>query len=281
MASVVVVAFVLRILIDRLRDRLPSFFAVVEIYLEATWIFVAVGGLSTVFGEAGGWFASRRIVVAIQDLRGDLESLWSGVGLIFRGIDGAIPLLLQVIVLPVAWLVIGGVLYSRAIAESRHERLMPVKVEARLRVRLATMPRPVRRWIRGTVSLWYETAEPLLISARMILHARARTLVILMTLSGLLYAVHQWLFRGVLVLIGPHDMAYARDEFHNVSVLIGLVTEPLRIALLAAVFDQVIGRWWRRRTGELPPQRVRIRAPRRSAAETDDQRMGSSGSASR
>ncbi|TPW76052.1 hypothetical protein [Schumannella soli] len=296
-AAVVVAAFVLRVLVDRLRERLPSFFSIVEIYLEATWIFVAVGGLSAVLGEAGGWFASRRIVVAAQDLRADLEQLWSGAGLLLRGIDGAIPLLLQVVVLPVAWLVIGGVIYSRAIAESRHERLMPVRVEARLRVRLATLPRVLRRSIRGSVALWYETAEPLLISARMILHARARTLLVLMTLSGLLYAAQQWIFRGALVLVGPHETAYGRDAYHNVSLVIGLLIEPVRIALLAAIFDQMIGRWWRRRTGELDPQRMpRIPTRLRRGAASDvadadadvvagadagDQPTGSAGSAKR
>ncbi|TPW70761.1 hypothetical protein [Schumannella sp. 10F1B-5-1] len=255
-AAVVVVAFVLRILVDRFSERLPAFFSVIEIYLEATWIFVAVGGLTAVLGDVGGWFGSRRIVVAVQEARAGLEDVWSGLEVVFRGIDGAVPLVLQVIVLPLAWLLIAGVIYTRAIAESRHERLMPVRVEARLRVRLAALPRFVQRSIRSSVRLWYETAEPVLISGRMILGTRARILVVLMALSGLLYAAHQWLFRGTLVLIGPHELPYARDAYHNVSVALGLVTEPIRVALLAAVFDQVIGRWWRRRTGDLSPQRL-------------------------
>ena len=142
---VIVVALAGRIVLKRFGSRLPRGATIVEIYLEAVWVFVAVSGLSAVFAGVLAWVQDRQIVRWFLDVRQGLRDLWEPIRVTIDGIDGLVPLLLQLLALPLAWLLIAGIVYTRELASVAGERVLSPRLEANLRARAQRLPAFVTR----------------------------------------------------------------------------------------------------------------------------------------
>ena len=240
---VVVIAFIARQVLRRLGDRIPRGFAIVAIYLEATWVFVAFSGISAVFGSAVQWVQDRQIVSWITHARASLIDLWDGFRVALDGLGWATPLAVQLILLPLAWLLIAGVIYTRALDAAAEARVVPARVEARLRASLVRVPRPVRHQLGLLRDDWDETYKPLVVTGRLIARAGIRNLAAFVAAYAVLYAAGQWLARGVVLAVGAHDERFWNDWLPLISLCVALVIEPIRIALLGSAFDGALARW--------------------------------------
>jgi hypothetical protein len=243
---VVVAAFTLRLVMRILGPKLPAWSNVFGIYLDATWVFLALATIQNLFGGALAWIQARQVVHWINDAQAWLVSVWEPIQLAIEGIGWVVPVAAQVILLPMAWLLVAGIIYVRAIGNIETGISVP---KLPLRLVGAAPPDLLRRWRHIIVGGWEDVAGPVVLSGRMILRGRILDLALFVSAYGLLWAGSQWLARGVYTLIGPHDGSIWWDIDAVVAAGIGLITEPLRVVLLAAAFDFYLRRWSRRSGG--------------------------------
>jgi hypothetical protein len=244
---VIVVAFAARQLLKVFGAKLPRWVAVVEIYLEATWIFVALSGVAAVFGDLTAWIADRQVVHWIDEGREALRSLWTPIRLGIDGIEWATPVAAQLVLLPLAWLLIAGVVYTRSLESARHERIISRRFEARLRLGLQRLPAIVRNRSRLVTDEWDDIGGPLALSGRLIAWAGIRDLAVFLCAYALLFAAGQWFSRLLYAAIGAHDSLWWYTVNPILDAAIFLVVEPVRVVLLAAAFDWCLARWAHRR----------------------------------
>lgn len=239
---VIVTAIVLRLVLRILGPKLPGWTSVAGIYLDATWVFLALATVQTAFADLFEWVSSRRIAHWIGDAQEWLVSLWEPIRLAIDGIGWLVPVLAQVVLLPMAWLLVVGIIYVRAIGNI--ETGLPVpKLPVRVAETAARVPQLIRRWRHIIVGGWEDVLGPVVLSGRMILRGRALDLAVFVSAYGLLWAASQWLMRGVYTLIGAQDPSVWWDIDPIVWASVSVVTETLRVVLLAAAFDFYLQRW--------------------------------------
>lgn len=240
---VIVVAFLGRVILKRFGSRLPSWVTIVSIYLEATWIFVAVSGIQISFADIYDWVMNRQIVTWYLDAKDAIRGLWEGFRFAIDGFDALLPVLTQLILLPLAWLLVAGVIYTRALADAARVRIVPRRLEVGMRVRLARTPRLVRHQARIVAEGWDELGRPVLVAARIILRAGILPIGVFLFAYAVVYAAAHWLERGLYALVGPHDLAFWVAWQPLLALAALAVVEPLRIALLGSAFDAGLARW--------------------------------------
>ena len=253
--TVVVIAFGGRMLLTLFAKRLPNWVALPQIYLEATWVFVALTAIGSLFGPILEWINSRQIVRWWEGVREFLEGLWEPIRLALEGLDGLTPVALQVVLLPLAWILIASIIYLRSLTNVVEDAIpVPAKMSAQVRARLSRVPMLVRNYSHIATGAWQEVGRPLVFSSRVILSAGVRNLIIFLCAYGLLFAAGQWMSRGLYALVGAHERAYWENLADPVlSLIVSTVTEPIRIVLLAAAFDFCLKRWRDRRMARLEP----------------------------
>ncbi len=245
---VIVSAIVLRLGLRILGPKLPGWTSVVGIYLDATWVFLALATVQTVFGDVFAWIQSRQVAHWVADAQAWLTSLWEPIRLAIEGIGWLVPVAAQVVLLPIAWLLVAGIIYVRAIGNI--ETGLPVpKLPVRIAESAAQLPQLVRQWRHIIVGGWEDVLGPVVLSGRMVARGRILDIAIFVSAYGLLWAASQWFARGVYTLIGAQATSVWWDVDAIVSSAIALVTEPLRVVLLAAAFDFYLERWSRRSGG--------------------------------
>ena len=239
---VVVAAFALRMVLRIFGPKLPAWTSVFGIYLDATWVFLALATIQNVFGDALAWIQARRVVHWIEDAQAWFSALWDPIRIAIESVGWLVPVLAQVVLLPMAWLLVAGIVYVRAIGNIETGVPIP-KLPVRLAESASKVPGVLRRWRHVIVGGWEDVARPVVLSARMIRRGRALDLAIFVSAYALLWAASQWFARGVYIVIGPHEAAVWWDIDPVVSAAVDLITEPLRIVVLAAAFDFYLRRW--------------------------------------
>lgn len=242
--AIAVAAFVLRWLWKRHRDRLPRGLAVGAVYLEAVWIFFAVVVISDVLGRITAWVDTRQAMVWLEDLRATIASAFVPLAWAWEGVEWLLGEVGGIVLLPLAWLTIAGVVYGRAVEPGPvAAELIRGEAVERVRTGWRSLPTRVRSrladvWadivsrftpITRTLGLMWR-AGPVLIGGYILLYT------MLLLLQGTL----EW---GLVRLIGPQDLDdfwFVNDEL--IFLVVPLLMEPLRIALVASSYDGVIGR---------------------------------------
>ena len=240
--TVIVVALAARLILRRFGARLPRWVAIAEVYFEATWVFVALRGISSVFGDVTAFASSIRVVDQVLDARQSLIDVWEPIRAVFTGIDGLIPLLLQLVLLPLTWLLIAGLIYSRSLAGSIEENVLSRRLVVRLRAGVARLPRSIARQSYLVTDEWDDVGKPLSVAGKLILRAGALNLAVFAAVYSLIYVATQWATRGAYLAIGAHEYAYWINVYLSVLGVIAAVLEPIRITLLATAFDSCLSK---------------------------------------
>lgn len=235
--TVIGVAYLGRLAIRHF-STLPRWFGVLGAYLEAVWILLAVYSLSDLLPSLPRWIESRRVVVAAQEWRDrlfeqvePLRVVWdvvaTPVGWVFTDF-------IDLLVVPVGWLMIAGVVYGRALAD-------PPKVENRLYAAAE------RRWQRVPSVVRQRAAEvgedlrarwrPLLNSMRLIMRAGAVPMAVFVLAYTVVDVGREWLFMGISEVIGPHPLPWWQAFQEPIGFVVDLTIEPLLICLVAAAYD--------------------------------------------
>jgi len=235
--SIVIVAFVLRLLIKKYAERLPVWMSYLAVYLEAVWIFTAVFVIQTLLSFVPAWVRSRTVVVwaldviesakeAFAPLRWLLDSwswVWDQAGIL--------------IVLPLAWLALAGIVYSNALAMKAAALEVDHAVVKKVRGRYERVPRFVRKRISSladdTVSRWRPIAD----SARLIWRAGILAMAVFVLSYAVLDTSTLWILQGIYRLLGPHELAWWFATDNQITLVADAIVEPLRLCLIAATYD--------------------------------------------
>lgn len=258
----ILVAFVLRQLMTRFRERLPRWTMIIAAYLEVVWLYFAIKASAVVLFGSPQWIRERRIVVWLGSVRDAafshvawLAQLWNTAGTLL----GAV---ISVVALALAWLAIGSAVYGTPFtptwASARRvllgERAATAVGSAIERGRRAAQP----RWQRVPAQIRRRAVEfarsqlgrfgPIADAWRLILHGGALpiaffvlayTALVLLAPSGAYWTQtvnDGYLWRGVALLLGPHDYPWWQTYQDLIRALIGAVVDPLRISLVAATY---------------------------------------------
>ncbi|MGE2834651.1 hypothetical protein [Mycobacterium sp. SMC-4] len=268
---VIGLALLARFALSRFSAKLPRWFIVVRIYVDALWVFLALTfsvhqGLSIVLNPAG-WLAERRIVVwfnqtreAVFDTFAPLEAVWDtamwALGTVFGG--AAVPLI---------WLAVAGIVYGvstspdwRALAErvagERAHRVMSrhAQTQQRVQSRWQRLPDKWRSDVRGYLDSQLGKFKPIVDSGRILLHGGvfALSLYVLaylglawLDMAGSFYRAQLgsgYLLRGMAWLIGPQSQQFWVAGIPTLELVAHLIVEPLRICLIAATLGYCLHR---------------------------------------
>jgi hypothetical protein len=231
-ASIVVVAFVLRLLLKRFASRLPSAAGFVSVYLEAVWVLVAVIVVKAAFEFLPSWLETRRIVVWAVETWDDvlvavapLRWVWDAWGWIWaQGVD--------VVIIPLAWLTLVGIIYANSIPSSEQ---------------VVTTARPVgfRQAVvfraRGLGADLLERWTPIAQSARTIWRAGPITMGFTILLIAVVAMMADWTDALVFRIIAPQEIAFWLAADRAIALVAAVIWEPIRICVLAAAFDYCVG----------------------------------------
>lgn len=242
LVAVVVVAVVLRWALGRWEGRSHRrTLAFVGAYVEAFWLLAIAAFATQLLDGVWQWVESRRAVAIVLDawLR-LLEALGPVAGPVDTVVDlvaGILGNLDDLVVIPLAWLTVGAVVYGHKIAEpARRKRVGPAAWQR--------VPKPVRRWTT-------EAAAPVVGDVRGRFTALAdglRRLAVAglapMLVFALAFLAATRVEEGVLllarVIAGPQELdtwlAFA-PMVTAVATALGLT---LTIALLAAGVDRIL-----------------------------------------
>lgn len=239
-AVMVVVAYAGRWAWKRHRERLPKAVSVAAVYLEALWVFVSVTIIAQLLSGLRGWVDSRQAMVWVTDARTAIGDAFAPVAWLWQGVDWLVRELGGVILLPMAWLTIAGVIYGQAVV-AQAPRLASPRLE-RVRKRMGKLPNQARRRLtdvgkdltarfrsiwNAVVLMWQ--AGPVLIGGYVLLY----TLVLALTTV---------LEIGFTRVLGPHDLHSFWAVFGPLLFLVvPMLVEPLRLSLVASAYDSTIG----------------------------------------
>lgn len=229
--AVVVVAFVLRFLLNKYRERLPRWFGFIGAYLEAVWLFIAVDVLSQLFGLVSGWVETRRVVVWFNGVIDSARELFAPIGWIADGLGWILAQAGTVLGLPLAWLTLAGIVYAvTTVRRTPHERMLA------LGRRWARLPRVVRKRLAEFASDLAGRWVPIATSVRLLWAGGIITIGLFVLAYAVLDTSTLWLRFGIDRLIGPHELAWWFGSDAVIGLAIDAVVEPLRISLIAAAW---------------------------------------------
>jgi hypothetical protein len=237
----VVVAFSLRFLIKKFAERLPRWTSYLAVYLEALWVFIVVFAAQRIIIVVVEWASTRVMVVWVLDVIDAAKvafaplrwTLDAGVWLIGQGA--------LLIVLPLAWLALAGIVYSNALALDPVSAAETTGIAARVRQKYERVPASLRKRIVSLLGDLIERWRPIADSARLIWGAG----IIAVALFVLAYAVLDtstlWLLQGVYRLLGPQELGWWFAVDNQISLIADSLIEPLRLCLIAATYDFCLG----------------------------------------
>jgi len=236
--SAIVVAFSGRYLIKRYQSKLPKWTPIVAVYLEAVWVYLSVLLVSTYIGQVNSWVSSRAAVEWVATVRADITGVFAPFGWIWGGIEWAIAETGGLVLLPLSWLALAGVVYGRALAAK------PVGFRPRgryvdsARTRFAALPSAVSRRVTDIGSDFLGRWRPLANALVLIWRAGVVPMGVFVLAYAVLEAATSWGFFAGIQLIGAHELVSWWGTFDRILGFgIAAVIEPLRICLVAAGYD--------------------------------------------
>jgi hypothetical protein len=265
----ILIAFTMRQLMTRFRDRLPRWSMIITAYLEVVWLYFAAKASYVVLFGSPRWIRERRIVVWLGTVRDAalshaawLTHVWNTTGMVLGSVA-------SVLALALAWLAIASVIYGTPftptwagarrvlLGEQAGDAVGSVIDRGRraAQPRWQRVPAEVRRRVTEFARSQLGRFGPIADAARLILHGGALpiaffvlayTALVLLAPTGAYFdarVTDGYLWRGVALLIGPHAWPWWQTYDQLIRALIGAVVDPLRISLVAAAFwfcvDQV------------------------------------------
>ena len=236
--TAIVLAFAGRYLIKRYQSKLPAWTPIVAVYLEALWVYLSVLIVSTYIAQINSWVSSRAAVEWVATIRADITGVFAPIGWVWGGIEWAIAETGGLVLLPLSWLALAGVVYGRALAAK------PVGIRPRgryvdsARTRFAALPSAVTRRFTDIGSDFLGRWRPLGNALVLIWRAGVLPMGVFVLAYTVLEAATSWGFLAGVQLIGAHEL---RSWWGTFDVILGFgidaIVEPLRIALIAAGYD--------------------------------------------
>ncbi len=239
--AILVVAYALRWLGKRYEKRLPAWLAPFSVYLEGVWVFMAVYLISDAATAVTAWVDTRVGMVWLDGI-----TSWISVHLVVVSIvwDAVVWFIGQaggVLLLPLAWLTIAGVVYGQAITVSAPKLRPRTRGGRRIHERYGRLGDGTRRRVQ---ELFAPLTDRFAAIGRSVL-LMWRAGPVLLGLYALCYAGWTYLDAGIGNLLphlfGPHDLdTYWVVVLPLIQLIVPVVMEPVRIALVSAAYDTTL-----------------------------------------
>lgn len=238
--AVIVLAFAGRWAWKRWAARVPRWFSIAAVYLEAVWVFLTLYFISDAIGVVVAWVDTRQAMVWLADLRGWLADAVAPVAWTWDAIEWFVGEAGGIILLPLAWLTIAGVVYGQAVSPQGVTFRAPV-VE-KVRGRYTSLPQRLRRRLADVGSGLGSRFQP--IWRAIVLMWRGGPILIggYILLYTVLLLGERLLTIGITRAVGPQDFwSFWLIADTLILLAVPLVIEPLRAVLVASAYDATIG----------------------------------------
>jgi hypothetical protein len=242
MGAVVVIAVTLRWLLSRFEGkRKLAWLGILGAYIEVLWITIVAWALADFQGTATDWAQDRRAVHWVEDTWSRTMDAIGPLATPARGLAGWLSDLFgsvdAVLVVPLAWLAVGAVVYGHRVAAPPPENLLLQKASRRWSV----VPRPVRRVAGDLTADLRERFGPLVDGLRLVVRAGMAPMLLFCLAFLIAQTASKWLWELERLLIGPQDLNtfwQAVDE--PLGILNDLLATVLLVCLLGAAIDRVL-----------------------------------------
>ncbi|MEO3924476.1 hypothetical protein ABGB07_11540 [Micromonosporaceae bacterium B7E4] len=241
--AVVAVAVVLRWLLGKWQERSRmGWLGIPGAYVEVIWISVVATTVAQAQDPLLQWLQERRIVVwlldawnALVDQLGPLSGPVRAAGAFLVGAAGSVQV---AIVVPLAWLAVGAVVYG-------HRLTPPPPSEADLTERAArrwrALPRPVRAVGANLGADLRERFGPMVHSLRLMARAGLAPMLFFCLAFLLAQTAREWLWEAERMIIGGRDLESVWMPLSGrLTLLNDAVGTVLLACLLGAAVDRVL-----------------------------------------
>lgn len=239
--AIIVAAFAGRWLWKRYRSRLPKAFAAIAVYLEVLWVYLSVTLIGDALNQVAAWVQTRQGLVWLGDLREWVGAQLAPVAWVWDAVEWLLGEVGGIVLLPIAWLTIAGVIYGQAVAPQSAR--LGGRVVVRAQARFNTLPSRLRARLRDIWSDVIARFQP--IGRALLLMWRAGPVLVgsYVLLFTILLGLDAALEIGVTRAIGPQELGgFWMVNAPLIFLFVPLVIEPLRVVLVASAYDAVIGR---------------------------------------
>lgn len=243
-------AFLLRFLLKRRAKKLPWWTSAVTVYLEALWVLLAVPKVwQALVHGLPAWLSQRRANTWLQGLWETLLTHAGPVAAALHWCGAAIVALVPVVALPIGWLTVAAVIYSRALDQddpaTRARVVGRLRRGDRLRKRWVRLHPVARNRSRELMADLMARVRPLVDAVRMMARAGLAPMSVYVLAYAVVAAAPSWLFWAITRVVGPHPLAWWRVVDEPIDLLCQAVVEPVRIVLVAAAFAFCVRRFAR------------------------------------
>ncbi|GIG86648.1 hypothetical protein [Plantactinospora endophytica] len=241
--AVVAVAVVLRWLLSRWQERSRmGWLGIPGAYVEVIWISIVAATVAQAQEPALQWLQDRRIVVwlldswhTVVDQLGPLAGPVRAGGAFLAGAAGSVQV---AVVVPLAWLAVGAVVYGHRLAPPAPS---PADLMERAARRWRAMPRPVRAVGANLGGDLRERFTPMVHSFRLIARAGLAPMLFFCLAFLLAQTAREWLWEAERLLIGGQDLAAVWVPLSGPLALLNDAFGTVILAcLLGAAVDRVL-----------------------------------------
>lgn len=226
--AVLLIALAVRLVLARFGARLPSWTLVVAAYAEVLWTFMLFTLVGQWWADTKEWLAERAAAVWLDGIGDWFAANLVPLAALWEGALWLVGFLIAAVFVPAAWLTIAGVTYGTAFDET------PPVLRRIAGAPNGTVSRLVTIVTRRFEELWAAVA----------LIWRGGPVVF--GCLAVAYAIWAWAAqvgsRAVLGIFGGQDTSFWVAFLPLLLVAVGVIAEPLRVAIVATAFDAVIGR---------------------------------------
>ncbi len=238
--AVVILAFAGRWAWNRYKAKLPRWTALIATYLEGLWVFLTAYFIGEALGQATAWVDSRQAMVWLADAREWVGGWFAPLGWAWDAVGVLLAEAGQVLLVPLAWLTIAGVIYGQAVTPQGVQ--WRGELAERARSRYGTVPQRLRRRLadlgssagarfrpiwRAIVLMW--RGGPILIGGYVLAYA-----LVVIADRGARF--------GLTRLIGPQDFwTVWLPAYLPVVLVVSIVTESVRTVVIASAYDATVG----------------------------------------
>jgi len=239
--SVIVVAIVLRWLLNVWRGgRKWPVLGILGAYVEVIWIIVTIATLNQARDPLTSWLRERKVVEWLLDLwdraveaLGPLTDIARNAG---EWLMGAIASADTVIVVPLAWLAVGAVVYGHKLAPPAPSTSELLR---RASKRWSALPKPLRVVGANMSSDVRERFTPLVHGIRTLARAGLAPMLFFCIAFLVAQTARDWMWEAERMLIGPHDL---QEVWMPLSGPLGLFNDAVGVVLLACLLAAAVDR---------------------------------------
>lgn len=226
--AVLVIALAARLLLARFRDRLPAWAGALATYAEVLWTFMLFTLVLQWWRQVESWLGERAVAAWLRSLGDWVADTVSPVAMLWEAGVWVFGIAAAALLVPAAWLTVAGVIYGTRFDAA--PAVLQRRVDA-MRGPANVLTRPL---LQKLEDLWAAIAlswraGPALFGAVVLAYA----LWVLAERAG---------SRGLLLLVGGQEPEYWQAWLPLLMLLVGVIAEPLRVALVATAYDTVVSR---------------------------------------